>query len=255
MKNDNHLLQVGEPLVFGGPNTLCGNISQSVSMNKDHLTCWECKRILGISTPVKEIDKILRTEFEPKRIHETEITKTGEKTQVEQKITEFKQDLTPHYVEIWTGPKGRPCFKIKAFSSEPSIATELALEQFNRLAKAVDPKWKDILLDQIVPIEPEKPVIKTGKTEKEIEEERIRKSINTPHKNSFGYFLRKYRTEKSISATQLAEGLNVDIPEIFDFECQMAWPDKEQLLLISEILNLEDRQYTKLKIKLEEETK
>lgn len=240
----------GDPIVYGGPNTLCNVRSDRISANKDHITCWECKRILGIENVYSNYIPNYPTE---KPVIETEIKKTGEEITVNQKISEFKQDLTPHVVEMWTGPKGRPCFKIKVSSSEPAVATELAVEQYNRLAKATDPKFKEIFLDQIVPIVIPEPV--SIKNEKTVQDRIDKYAHLHPNKNSFGYFLRKYRNEKTIKMITVSENMNEDIEDIYMFECNMSWPTQEQLLLLSEILNLNDKQYSKLKQKLLEETK
>jgi hypothetical protein len=235
---------IGEPLIYGGPNTLCNTRSDKISANKDHVTCAACRMTLGLP---------INPTVTPLKSFTTEITKTGEENKVEQKITEFKQDLTPHIVEMWTGYKGRPCFSIKVSSSEPSMATELAVEQYNRLAKATDPKFKEILLDQIIPLTV--PEIKPIKNEKSHQDLIDKYAHLHPRKNSFGFFLRKYRNEHSVKIITVSEAMNEEVEDIYMFECNMAWPTNEQLLLLSEILNLNDKQYSKLKQKLIEETK
>ncbi len=238
---------VGDPIVYGGPNTLCNTNSLNISANKDHITCASCRMTLGL--PILP----LNPSTTPLKTFTTEITHTGETNKVEQKITEFKQDLTPHYVEMWTGPKGRTCFKIKVCSSEPALATELAVEQFNRLTKAVDSKFNPILLDQIIPIQEIKVPVKENKYEEETVAEKY--AGLKPKTNSFGFFFHKYRMEKNITIRTVSENMNLDLEDVYLFQCNKAWPTTEQLLSISEILNLTDKQYTKLKAKVLEETK
>jgi DNA-binding XRE family transcriptional regulator len=270
MDNDIHYprgVSPGETLVYGGPNTRCNISSLKCSMNKDHVSCPVCRISLGLGSVYNPeaskpdppmVNRINPNDIKPSS--EFEIKQAGEKVQVTEKIvennppvtqniSEYRQDITPHVVEIWTGPKGDTRFSVRSSASEPSLALEYALEQFNRLGLAAVPGFKKILLDQVVTMAPPpEPVVEVDNDQDEIED----LSHIIPNKNSFGNYLRKYRQEADIKIKEFSEKLHLKPVEIYRFETNKKKPSHEILIEISEILALPDVKYSKLKAKLKE---
>lgn len=224
--------------------SLCGSyiyngLNQRIVETINEVNCELCKKIYSETNT--ELAK-------PMPISSSTISKT-ENTIVKTETNITRQDLEPNYCEIWTGPKNQVYFKVKSSKNDLSIAVDETVEQYNRLATSLH-KPKINLDEIIIPGQ----IVSEEKIKEDSSKlaawEVIAESKKSKNKSplAFGNRLRKFRRMKGIKIAYLASKLNeVSKEDLLKIELNESPPPSgENILLIAEILNLNDKQWAKL---------
>lgn len=159
------------------------------------------------------------------------------------------QDLEPNAVRIFTkGDQIEFSVQCKRFDMEMCI--EETVEAYNKLAKALGKK--EVHLNQIIgaPIVEEHQSFKEKyKVNDDFEEKHAVVKIKDKNPKAFHNRLRKYRIESGIQLIAVCEKLNYDPYHYAEIEKGLLNPSnitEDQLLEISNILNLEDSKFKRL---------
>lgn len=221
--------------------TVCGkyiynSFNERVTRNLVEVNCETCKfNNVELAKPAQPIQS-------------STISKT-ENTIVKTETNITRQDLEPNYCEIWTGPKNQVYFKVKSSKNDLSIAVEETVEQYNRLATSLH-KPKINLDEIIIPGQ----IVSDTKTKEESAKlagwEVLAESKRSMNRNikAFGNRLRKFRREKGFKISFVASKLeNITKEDLLKIELnELPPPSSENILLLSEILKLNDKQWAQL---------
>lgn len=228
-------------------NTWCGKFiyissENGLVENINEVNCEFCKeayyKVFPLEKPVQPL-------LPPSS---STITKT-ENTVIKTETNITRQDLEPNYCEIWTGPKNQIYFKVRSSKNDLSLAVDETVEQYNRLATSLH-KPKINLDEIIIPGQ----IVSEEKIKEDSSKlaawEVIAESKRSKNKSplAFGNRLRKFRRMKGIKIVYLASKLNeVSKEDLLKIELnESPPPSSENILLIAEILNLNDKQWAKL---------